>query len=211
MRVTKYEHACLVIEAEGQRLIIDPGGFTAPLADVRGVVAVAITHEHADHWTPEQLQRIVDGNPGVRILAPASVAPSIEAVVAEAVHDGDVVEVGPFRLAFHGIRHAVIHSSIPVIENVGVLVNDTLFHPGDAFTVPPVPVDTLAVPASAPWLKIAEVMDYVAQVRPRRTIPIHETLLSPVGRDLNYGRIQAVTEAGGGTFTPLEPGESLDL
>ena len=74
MKVTKHEHACLVIEKGGSALIVDPGAFTMPLGDLLGVVAVVITHEHGDHWTPEQLQRILDRNPGARILGPAGVA-----------------------------------------------------------------------------------------------------------------------------------------
>ena len=70
MKLTKFEHSCLVLDKNGSTLIIDPGSFTMPLTDIMGVVAVVITHEHADHWTPEQLTRILDRNPGARILGP---------------------------------------------------------------------------------------------------------------------------------------------
>ncbi|MFP3381565.1 hypothetical protein SB767_35190, partial [Bacillus sp. SIMBA_069] len=73
------------------------------------------------------------------------------------VHPGDSVEAGPFSLRFFGGRHAVIHESIPVVDNVGVLVNDTLYYAGDSFSIPEgVEVDVLAAPAGAPWMKIAE-------------------------------------------------------
>jgi hypothetical protein len=39
-------------------------------------------------------------------------------------------------MTFHGGRHSVIHSSIPVIDNVGVLVNDAFYYPGDSYAVP---------------------------------------------------------------------------
>ena len=85
----------------------------------------------------------------------------------EEVAPGDEVEVGPFRLRFFGGRHAQIHSSIPVIDNVGVLVNESLYYGGDSFAVPEgVAVDVLAAPAGAPWMKIAEAMDYVMEVAP---------------------------------------------
>jgi hypothetical protein len=90
-------------------------------------------------------------------------------------------------------------------------VNDELFHPGDAFTVPPVPVPTLAVPSGAPWLKISEVMDYVAEVKPARAFPVHEMGYSVTGKSMAYGRIQSVVEQGGGEFFPLEPLEWLDI
>ena len=172
MKLTKYEHACLVLEISGDKLIIDPGAFTMPLGDIGDVIAVVITHEHPDHWTPEQLGRILARNPDAKIYGPAGVKLAAADFEIIESHDGDSVEVGPFTLDFYGERHAVIHSSIPLVDNVGVMVNQTLFYPGDAFTVPPVPVDTLAVPAGAPWLKIGETMDYVTAVAPKGHVKV---------------------------------------
>lgn len=215
MKLTKLEHAALILELSGHKLYIDPGAFTAALTDTVGAIGIVITHEHADHWTPEQLRRVLEMCPAVPIYAPAGVAAAV-ARVSDAevtvVRGGDAVDVGPFTLRFFGDRHAVIHESIPVVDNVGVLVNDELYYGGDSFTVPEgVAVATLAVPAGAPWLKIGEVIDYVLAVKPRRSFPTHEMLLSRLGKDLSNDRIKAATEQVGGEFFPLEPGESLEL
>ena len=216
MKLTKLEHAALILELSGKKLYIDPGSFTSALSDTANAVAVVITHEHADHWTPDQLGRIVETNSDLRIFAPAGVARAIAAVNADldvtTVQAGDTVLVAPFTLRFFGATHAVIHESIPVIDNVGVLVNDELYYAGDAFTIPEgVEVGTLAVPSAAPWMKLSEAMDYVLAVKPKRSFTTHEMLLSRAGKDLSNARIQGVTEQGGGEFFPLEPGESLDL
>jgi L-ascorbate metabolism protein UlaG (beta-lactamase superfamily) len=211
MKLTKFEHAALVLEKSGDTLVVDPGAFTMPLTELRGVVAIVITHEHPDHWTPEQLDRILAMSPDAAIYGPQGVAIAASAYPVTVVNDGDEITAGSFDLKFFGSRHAVIHSSIPVIDNVGVMVDDTLFYPGDSFTVPPVAVDTLAVPAGAPWLKIAEVIDYVAEVKPRRSFPTHEMVLSVIGKNMANDRIGAATKAGGGDFFPLEPGDTLDL
>ena len=211
MKLTKFEHSCLVLDKNGSTLIIDPGSFTMPLTDIMGVVAVVITHEHADHWTPEQLTRILDRNPGARILGPAGVAKAAADFEVEVVKDGDTVEIEPFTLAFYGEKHAIIHSSIPVIDNVGVLVDDEFYYGGDSYTVPPVPVNTLAAPIGAPWLKIGEAMDYVLAVKPKRSFPIHDMTLSQAGKSMTHDRIRVVTEQGRGEFFVLEPGQSYDL
>ena len=216
MKLTKLEHAALILELSGKKLYIDPGSFTIALTGTANAVAVVITHEHADHWTPEQLGRIVEMNSDLRIFAPAGVERAIAAVNADldvtTVQAGDTVLVAPFTLRFFGATHAVIHESIPVIDNVGVLVNDELYYAGDAFTIPEgVEVGTLAVPAAAPWMKLSEAMDYVLAVKPKRSFTTHEMLLSRAGKELSNARIQGVTEQGGGEFFPLEPGDSLDL
>ncbi len=212
MKVTKQEHSCLIIESAGKTLVLDPGSFTTLLVGMSDVVAIVITHEHQDHWTADQLERILDRNPDARIFGPAGVAAAASEFAVEVVESGDTIDIEPFSLRFFGGRHAVIHSSIPVVDNVGVLIDDELYYAGDSFTIPEgVEVPTLAVPAGAPWLKIGEVMDYVAAVAPRRSFPVHEMVLSAAGKTMSNARIQAMTEAGGGEFFPLEPGDSIDL
>ncbi|MGW9629128.1 MBL fold metallo-hydrolase [Agromyces sp. NPDC055520] len=213
MRLTKLEHAALVVEESGEALIVDPGKFTRPVPASAAVVAVVVTHRHDDHWTPEQLARIVAASPEVRIFGPAGVtaAAADAGFVVETVEAGDTVEVGAFRLRFFGGRHAVIHPSIPVIDNLGVLVNDALYYGGDSFTVPGVPVEVLAAPAAAPWMKISEAMDYAVEVAPRRAFPTHEMLLSAAGKALSNARLAWATEQGGGEYVPLEPGESIEI
>ena len=61
-------------------LFIDPGKFTTPITEAAGAVAVVVTHQHDDHWTPEQIGRIRDRNPEARVFGPEGMA----AVAAEA-------------------------------------------------------------------------------------------------------------------------------
>ncbi len=211
MKLTKYEHACMVIQKGDSCLVIDPGGFTTPLTDLDGVVGIVITHEHADHWTAEQLTRILDRNKGARIFGPAGVVAAAPDFTIERVAAGDVIEVDPFTLKFFGEKHAIIHSSIPIVDNVAVLVDDTFYYAGDSYTVPGVEVGTLAVPVGAPWLKIGDVIDFVEAIKPRKALPVHEAVLSVIGKNMANGRVEAATTRNGGEFFALETEESLEL
>lgn len=211
MQITKYEHACFVVSIAEKKLVVDPGSFTVPLPDSNGIVAVVITHEHGDHWTPEHLQRILDASPDVKFFGPAGVAAAASDFQIEVVKDGDEIEVEPFTLKFFGEKHAQIHDSIPLVDNVGVLINGQVYYGGDSFTQGPSGVELLAVPASAPWLKIGETMDYVSAAKPKRSFPTHEMINSVIGNGMANGRIQAVTEAGGGEFFALAPGDTIEL
>lgn len=211
MRITKYEHACFVVEISGKKLVVDPGSFTVPLPDNNNVVGIVVTHEHGDHWSPEHLQRILDASPDAKLYGPAGVAAAASDFDFAVVNSGDVIELDPFHLEFFGEKHAQIHSSIPLVDNVGVLINDSVFYPGDSFTLPPVGVELLAVPASAPWLKIGEVMDYVIAAKPKRSFPTHDMINSVIGNGMANARIEALTKQGGGEFFPLKPGESVEI
>ena len=212
MRVTKFEHATLRIDQSDETLLIDPGSFTTPLTDLGKLVGVVITHEHPDHWTSDHLDRILRDAPGTPIYAPSGVAAAADGYEITVVAPGDSIEVGAFALRFFGGTHEVIHSSLPSVENVGVLINDVLYYPGDSYAVPEgVEVDTLAAPLGAPWLKIGEAMDYVLAVKPRRAFGTHDMTLSVIGKNMHRQRLQWATEQDGGEFFVLESGDTLDL
>jgi L-ascorbate metabolism protein UlaG (beta-lactamase superfamily) len=125
------------------------------------------------------------------------------------VGEGDTFTAAGFDIEVHGQLHAVIHSDIPRITNVGYVVDGSVFHPGDALTVPGRPVETLLLPVHAPWNKLAEIVDYVREVAPRRAIDVHDALLSDVA-PLVYGRMLGPEGPGiGAEHVRLVPGESV--
>lgn len=211
MRIIKHEHARLTVQESGESLIVDPGSFSPDLGDLAAVVGVIITHEHADHWTPEHLERIARELPGVPIFSTAAVAKAAPAEIT-VVAPGDEHTAGSFTLRFFGGTHNEIHSSIPLIDNVGVLINETLYYPGDSYAVPEgVDVQVLAAPAGAPWLKIGEAMDYVLAVAPRHAFGTHEGTLSAPGLAMHLGRLAWATEQNGGEFHPLAAGDAFNV
>ncbi|QCR18797.1 MBL fold metallo-hydrolase [Agrococcus sp. SGAir0287] len=210
MEITKHVHACLVLRKGDEALVVDPGMLT-PDFDVDGLVGIVVTHEHADHWTPEHLRRLQDASGGVPIVAPAGVAAAASDFDVDVVGPGDERTLGSFALRFFGGRHAEIHSSIPLVDNVGVMVDDALYYPGDSFAVPDRPVELLATPCGAPWLKIGEAMDFVLDVAPRRTFATHEQPISSFGRQMADDRIRWAVEQGGGEHHVVEPGTVLTV
>ena len=211
MQINKFEHACLVLENEGKRLVIDPGAYTRPMESLENVVAIVITHNHDDHVHEDQIARIVKDNPDVVILGTKEVADRLSSFGAKPVYHGDFHKLGPFTAEFFGDLHIEIHRSIPLIQNCGVMINDVLYYPGDSYTQPDRNVKYLACPSSAPWLKIGDVMDFVAAVKPEHSFPTHNIHLSEQGHQLNNSRIKQITEEHGGTFSYHLPGESFEL
>ncbi len=211
MKIIKHGHACLELIENQQRVIVDPGFYTEPMVGLEGVLAIVITHRHDDHCYEEQLDRIIEANPELVIFGTAEVSARLKPRNVVAVHHGDYHQVGAFTLEFFGDLHAEIHRSIPIIQNTAVLINDALYYPGDSFTLPDRKVKMLACPTSAPWLKIADVMDFVDAIKPERSFATHNALLSDFGHALNNGRVKAVTEQHGGAFTYLQVGDSIEV
>jgi len=203
MKLTKYEHACFTVEKNDQLLVVDPGNFTTDFIAPDHVVAVVITHEHTDHFHHEQLEAIIDKNPDAVIIGHTDITSKIEAFDTKTVTAGESYSVGAFDLQFFGGQHAGIHDSLAHITNLGVLINDLLYYPGDSLFVPDVAVDTLALPVTAPWLKIGEVMDFVVAVRPRIAFPTHDAIASHIGKSLVDRLVGAAASAHGIVYSRL--------
>ncbi|WP_335983266.1 MBL fold metallo-hydrolase [Streptomyces sp. CA2R106] len=185
MQLTKHTHACVTLAKDGARLVLDPGAFSPEAAqEVAAADAVLITHDHFDHFDEELIGKALESRPELRVYGPASVVDrwSARAGQVTAVAAGDVLEVAGFDVRVFGELHAVVHRDIPRVANVGYLVDEDIYHPGDAYHVPDAPVGTLLLPTSGPWTSLAESVDYVREVAPRRLIQIHEIMLSEVGQ-----------------------------
>jgi L-ascorbate metabolism protein UlaG (beta-lactamase superfamily) len=179
VRIQKFAHSCLLVEEGGTRLLLDPGSFSSGFEGLTGLTGVLVTHIHGDHLDVDRLHTLLEANPDARVVSDeASAEPLAErGVTSQVVHEGDSFDLGvPIRA--YGRRHAVVHPDLTVVPNVGYLVANRLFHPGDAFTVPDEPVEVLGVPAGAPWMRLADAIDYLRAVRPRRAVPIHECVLA---------------------------------
>ncbi|WP_374214425.1 MBL fold metallo-hydrolase [Streptomyces sp. Je 1-79] len=210
MKLTKKSHACIRLEKDGRTLVVDPGAFSEEDSAV-GADVLLVTHEHADHFAEDRLRAGLEANPAAEIWTLRSVAEKLSAAFPGRVHTvghGDAFTAAGFDVQVHGELHAVIHPDIPRITNVGFLVDGSVFHPGDALTVPEHPVDTLMLPVMAPWNKIAEVIDYVREVKPRRAIDIHDALLTDLARPIYDRQIGAL---GGTDHGHLTPGDSTEL
>lgn len=203
MQLTKYDHACFTLEKDNQLLVVDPGEWSSDFISPSNVIAIVITHDHGDHFDHEQLAAIIDENPEAIIIAPETVTSQIEVFQTKTIQPGDAIDIGPFHFEFLGGKHASIHSSIPQAVNVGILVDDLLYYPGDSLVLPGKPVDTLALPVAAPWLKISEAMDFLSQIRPRLAFPTHDAILSQIGKELVDGRLGATAQQQDTTYERL--------
>jgi len=210
MRISKYEHALLVVEQAAAQLVIDPGSYSN-LPALQNVVAVVFTHLHDDHTSLEHAQTISRNFPAVKMFGTQEVVEKLTGLNVQAVYHGDHYEVGPFQVDFHGDLHQVIHRSIPLVQNVGVMVNSQLYYPGDSYTFPEQSVEILACPTSAPWLRISDVIDFLDLIKPKKCFATHNALLSEQGHALQNNRVQQIVEKHGGEFRYLNVGESWQL
>ncbi|MFC8303099.1 MBL fold metallo-hydrolase [Specibacter sp. NPDC057265] len=221
MLLTKFTHSCVRLERDGRTLVLDPGVLSESAQALTGADAVLITHEHADHFDADALVQALSASPALTIHAPHKVAAELRGQApgqAERIHDtapGTGFEAAGFSVRCFGGQHALIHASVPVVPNVGYLIEDAdgaVYHPGDSLIVPHgVAVHTLLVPVQAPWSKVAEVVDFVVSVRAPRAFQIHDGLLNEQGLEFTESHIARIGAQHGVVFEHLAPGRTVEL
>jgi L-ascorbate metabolism protein UlaG (beta-lactamase superfamily) len=179
--ITKLVHACLLVEVDGNRILLDPGIFTwqderFDMSMVEGVDRILITHEHADHVNANLVQAVLERSNDAAV----ETTPSLQHILGEQGIDA-VTEGTP--------QFASPHERIPTgpgPENTGFHVEGVISHPGDSHSfVETMPI--LAMPFAAPWGSLVAGVDRTRLVNPTYVIPIHDFALSAAGRSFMYG------------------------
>lgn len=209
IRVTKIHHACLLVEDDATRLLVDPGELgEAP--DLSGVDAVLITHQHYDHMSTTVVRSALDA--GIPVWAPSDACQALGrgSGLHEAVA-GATFTVNTLQVDVTGDRHAEVHPVIPGPQNRAYLIAETVFVTGDDHPDPPGPVTVLATPVDAPWLRATDLIRYIDRLRPTGVLAIHDGLLNEAGLVVARRIAASLERNGAGWSKVVADGESITI
>lgn len=163
-----------------------------------GADAVLVTHEHADHVDVLRLAGL-----GVPVYAP--VEANIPRVDVIGVPSGGN---SPPPASAYGRSAVVTRPSTRAYSdcaNLGYIIDEAVYHPGDSLHVPDQPIETLLVPVQGSWMKTAEAIDFVKAVEPQRAFALHDAQINDRGLSSVNGWLAEETN---GCYRYLRPGES---
>lgn len=203
MKIRHLGHAGLLVETGGARLLIDPGNLADQdaIRELRGLDAIAITHQHPDHVDPLLLAEVLQANPGTPVIAEPQTATLLDEGEAfnaaresqgglhvSALAPGEAHTVGGVRIAGVGGQHAVIHPDLPRVGNTGLVITadgePRVGVTGDSLE--PIEdyrgIDVLAFAVVAPWSKAGETVEFLRAVEPKLALPVHDGVASAAGR-----------------------------
>ncbi len=210
MRITKFEHACLLVELQdptNRAALFDPGTMSESVLDIDRIASlddIIITHEHDDHFSLELIKRLVDRFPKVRIIAPDSVVAVLKSDAIEAVcSEGEGV-------VFFDAPHEGHEPFLKPPEEIGVHYFDKISHPGDSHSFNETK-EILALPVTAPWGSTDRAVQLALQLRPKHIIPIHDWHWKDEVRARMYNRLESLFERNDITFHKMETGEPIDI
>lgn len=171
-------------------LVIDPGVYSD--TTTLGIAcAVLLTHSHPDHMDASALARTT-----AKIYGPSSIMAELaehpqHPIPQHRLHplqEGELVDIAGFQVQVLGGEHAVVHPEIPSPPHLAYLIEQQVLHPGDSLVVyDDVDPDVVLLPVVAPWLKLADAVDFARAYPRAKLIPIHDGILSGAGKTLIDG------------------------
>lgn len=129
MKLTKFAQSCVLIEAKGKRILIDPGAiqFEDSLLNEfwKDIDILLVTHKHGDHCHVPSVQKIVTEK--TKFYTSQEVKDAYPELNPEVVKEGDNLQVDNVKIkvvkAVHGY-HPGLKGDKEIHENIGFIVDD---------------------------------------------------------------------------------------
>jgi L-ascorbate metabolism protein UlaG (beta-lactamase superfamily) len=215
MKITKYNHACILIEENGKKLLFDPGVFTFSenfqSKNIGAVDAIVLTHAHQDHTAPDNLKAFLSLGPATVIGGPEIVSElTKEGVTVQTIAPGSEQEIAGFTIESFPVTHGPM--PVPPAENFAYFINSRLLHPGDSFVTHGLPQpEILALPTQGPWTRLVDVVEFAKTLKPRVALAIHNAAYTPDFGQMMDGYLEQIFRGAGIEFKSLKSGESLEV
>jgi L-ascorbate metabolism protein UlaG (beta-lactamase superfamily) len=212
MKITKYVHACVLVDDGENVVLFDPGEFTyksglLKIDELQKLDFVCITHEHFDHYYEPLINEIISSFPDVIFYTNNSVAEKLKAIGATNIktESDEIVGIKPLE---HQSMSPL--SPLPMCDNVEIHYKKLISHPGDSHNMETT-YPILFVPMAGPWGALIDGIRMADNLKPKVILPIHDWMWNDEWRDSMYARIEDYfSKQGINTIKPVN-GQTIEL
>lgn len=211
MRVTKFVHSCLLVEAPKLNVLIDPGNFTweSHLLHIEKLPTldyVVISHEHPDHYHEPTLKKLSQIQPHATIITNDDLVAKIKDLkLPNPIHAGSDGDLIVFTA-----DHETLPLNTPGVANIGLHISDKLTYPGDSYAFEN-SREILALPLTGPFASYKQALDVIAKLKPKVVLPLHDWEWHRSARQSRYQRAKELLKGHGIEFIELENAVSVEL
>ncbi len=212
MKITKLNHACLLIKNEDKVFLIDPGSFSTDLVNevlpsLEKLDYVLITHDHFDHFDPELCRAISDKYPKAKFIGTSDVVNKLKDLGLDnaSTKANELIDI-------YDIGHDSMSPLAPEnsTQNFAIKIMGRLITPGDSHHLTE-SSEILCLPMDGPWGSTIEAVRMVDRLKPRYVLPIHDWMWNEDWRNMFYERIYQYLLKQNITFIKLENSKEVEI
>jgi L-ascorbate metabolism protein UlaG (beta-lactamase superfamily) len=206
-KITKYVHACLLVETPGQVALFDPGSLSTQSIKLDGITQlddIFITHAHSDHYDVEFIKKLVAKFPDVRITTTDELVKELDKAGLAAGSQA------PEGVEFFNSPHENVKPLYPQPQEIGIHYLNSLTDPGDSHSFTETKA-ILALPVTAPWGSNIKALNLALELKPKHVLPIHDWHWRDQARQQAYDMLQKQFSQHDITFHKLENGKPVEI
>ncbi len=206
--IRRLTDSCVLVTTDTAATLFDPGFHTFSSGEIDpgaigDVTRVFITHEHADHVSPDFVRWLLDRRSDLVVHSNQAVADLLagEGIAATtSLPRGVTVE-------------DVLHEPLPngsQPTNRAFTIEGIFTHPGDSHQ-PTRTAAVMALPLMAPWGSVTRAVEFARRLGPARVVPIHDFYLAEQGRAWLRSMAGGVLRGDGIEVVDLDWGDSFTV
>jgi L-ascorbate metabolism protein UlaG (beta-lactamase superfamily) len=130
MKITKYAQSCILIEAMGKRILVDPGTIdynkSYPESEWSKIDVILVIHKHEDHCNVDAIKEIMK-NSKTKFYSSREVSDFFSELSSEIVKVGDLLTLEDIKIEVVKAVHGYIplfRGDKEIHENIGFIVDD---------------------------------------------------------------------------------------
>lgn len=190
MKITKFVHACVLVEDDEHVGLFDPGEFSLQsglfnFEENSKLDFIFITHEHFDHFSPEFVKKLIQKFPEVKFYSNPSVAKMLKELGAKEICITSDQIVKQQHLDHQSMEPL---SSPPICDNYEIHFKNLISHPGDSQQMQS-SKDILLMPLAGPWGSAIDGIRMATRLKPKYVLPIHDWMWNENWRQTMYHRM----------------------
>ena len=122
MKIKKYPQSCIMVEAKGTKILVDPGivKFEDKFLDEwKKADVILITHRHSDHIDASFLNEV-----NIPIYSTKEVSDFNPNLKINLIKNGDLLQFNEVEVEVVNAIHGYVMAGGEIFENVGFIIND---------------------------------------------------------------------------------------
>lgn len=210
MKLTKFEHACVLVEDDDCNFLVDPGSFAWQSGNIDLDVLpdlgyIIVTHIHGDHMAEPFVRALAKKFPDAHWIAPCDTHEILRSFGVTNVNNQSVAEFDVMEA-----NHAKVSPFGKDCKNLRVHYTDKLTIVGDTLEIAE-SKDVLLLPIQAPWGTTVNALEVVIDLAPKYIIPIHDWMWREQWKMTVYDRFEEALAEKGIKFIKAVNGQQIDL
>lgn len=210
MKLTKFEHSCVLVEDGENIFLTDPGIYAWESGNLNidslpQIGTVIVTHKHGDHFAEPFAKALIQKLPDILWVAPSDLHSTLKDFGVKNVTN----QTNEIFKVTEG-EHDLVEPFGVQVKNLIVDYQDKITITGDTHNYS-ITNQVLFLAVQAPWGTTINALRLAIKLRPNYILPVHDWMWNQDWKQNVYDRFENVLKENGINFLKPANGQQIEI